>query len=276
VLRQRAISAAIFVPPLLVCVLLGQPWIAIVVLLATIVGSVETFRLLRSAGYPALPVLGSLLTLALLVDAAAPDQLAGSGMLLAGAGLAVVAVGSFGRPDPAVGLATWMATSFGAFYAAGLGFVLRLGHAVPALPGHAALAGLGSERAWILLLVFAVWAYDTGAYLAGRSLGRRRFLTHLSASKTWEGLVGGLLAATVVVAVMLWGVGQPPALALILGPLLGLAAQAGDLAESMLKRAAGAKDSGTLIPGHGGMLDRIDSFLLAAPVATIFVIGLVR
>jgi phosphatidate cytidylyltransferase len=138
------------------------------------------------------------------------------------------------------------------------------------------LAAFGEERGWILLLLLGVWAYDTGAYFAGKRWGRARFLAHISPSKTYAGLVGGLVACTVVVAVVVVGLGEPASIGLLLGPLLGLAAQAGDLAESMLKRAAGAKDSGTLIPGHGGFLDRVDSFLFAAPVVTLYVLAAVR
>jgi phosphatidate cytidylyltransferase len=150
--------------------------------------------------------------------------------------------------------------------------VVRLGDAAPALPADAPLAAAGPERGWILLLVLAVWSYDTGAYAVGRALGKARFLVHISPSKTWAGLVGGLVASTIVVTAMLWALGQAPVGGLLLGPALGLAAQAGDLAESMLKRAAGAKDSGSLIPGHGGVLDRIDSFLFAAPVLVLHVL----
>ena len=134
-------------------------------------------------------------------------------------------------------------------------------------------AFLGAERGWILLLILAVWSYDTGAYLVGKQFGREKFLTHISPSKTYAGLIGGVVATTVVVALILWGLGQNPLHALVLGPLAALAAQAGDLAESMLKRAAGAKDSGDLIPGHGGMLDRVDSFLFAAPIVTLYVVA---
>jgi phosphatidate cytidylyltransferase len=165
---------------------------------------------------------------------------------------------------------------FGALYVSLLGFVVRLGLAAPEPPVGAPLAGLGGERGWILLLVLGVWAYDTGAYLVGKRFGRQKFLTHISPSKTYQGLAGGLVASTIVVTAMAMLLGEPPLVGIALGPLLGLAAQAGDLAESMLKRAAGMKDSGTIIPGHGGILDRVDSFLFAAPVAALYVLAVVR
>jgi phosphatidate cytidylyltransferase len=276
VLRQRTISAAILIPVLVIALILGGIWIAGVVALVTGLAAVEVFRLLRAAGYPSLAALGTVLAIAVVVDAAQPRLVEGSGAILFAVGAMIIAAGAFALPDPRDGLATWVTTLFGAFYVALLAFVVRLGHVAPALPAGAPLAQLGAERGWILVLVLGVWAYDTGAYFVGRRFGRRRFLTHISPSKTYAGLVGGIVAATVVVALLLAGLGQPPVAGLLLGPLVALASQAGDLAESMLKRAAGAKDSGNLIPGHGGILDRIDSFLFAAPVVTLYVVAAVR
>jgi phosphatidate cytidylyltransferase len=125
-------------------------------------------------------------------------------------------------------------------------------------------------------VILLVWSFDTGAYCVGIALGKRKFLAHISPSKSYWGLVGGLAASTAVAVGGLWAVGQPAVMGLALGPLVGAVAQAGDLAESMLKRAAGAKDSGGLIPGHGGILDRVDSFIFAAPVAALFIAALVR
>lgn len=272
-MRQRAISAAILVPVLLAVLAVGGIALAVAVAAITVLAARETFGLLRAAGWPTLPLLGSALSLTIIADAAFPEVLEGSGLLLAAIGIVLVAVASFARPDPRDGLTSWMGTVFGALYVSLLGFVVRLGNDAPSLPVDAALSWLGPERGWILLLMLAVWSYDTGAFLVGRRFGTTKFLTHISPTKSIQGLVGGVLATTVVVGLMLVGLGQQPIHALVLGPLAALAAQAGDFAESMLKRAAGAKDSGTLIPGHGGMLDRVDSFLFAAPVVSLYVVA---
>jgi phosphatidate cytidylyltransferase len=272
-MRQRAITAVVLVPVLLIVLALGGVVLSAAIALVTALAAREVFGLLRAAGHPTLALLGIALALVVILDAAFPGVLEGSGLLLLAVGIVLVAVATFANPDPREGLATWVATVFGALYVSLLAFVIRLGHAAPAVPAEAPLATLGAERGWILLLILAVWSYDTGAYLVGKQFGRTKFLTHISPSKTHAGLIGGVVATTAVVALLLWGLGQSPAHALVLGPLAALAAQAGDLAESMLKRAAGAKDSSDLIPGHGGMLDRVDSFLFAAPIVTLYVVA---
>ncbi len=275
-MRQRAISAAVLVPVLLVVLILGGVVLAAAVALVTVLAAIEVFRLLKGAGYTPFAWLGTVLALVVVLDAAFPKVLEGSGLLLVAVGIVLAAVAAFTRVDPKDGLQAWMTTVFGALYVSLLAFLIRLGQSAPAVPADAPLAAVGGELGWILMLVLAVWSYDTGAFLVGKNLGRTKFLTHISPSKTVEGLIGGVLATTLVVAIMLWGLGENPIHALALGPLTALAAQAGDLAESLIKRAAGAKDSGTLIPGHGGMLDRVDSFIFAAPVVTLYVLALIR
>lgn len=274
-LRTRALSAVVLVPVLLIALYVGLEAVALVLALVAGLAGIEVFRLLRAAGYPSLALFGTAIAIALVLQAGFVPE-AEKGMILVAIGAVLAGVGSLVRTDPRDGLVAWIATVFGALYVGLLAFVLHVATLAPAIPASAPLAPINEERGWILLLVLGVWSYDTGAYLVGSQIGRHRFLTHISPSKSIEGLVGGLIACTVVVALMLAGLGQPPIGAILLGPLLGLAAQAGDLAESMLKRAAGAKDSGTLIPGHGGILDRIDSFLFAGPVVALYVLALAR
>jgi phosphatidate cytidylyltransferase len=131
-----------------------------------------------------------------------------------------------------------------------------------ALPGNAL----------VLLLLSLVWAADSGAYVAGRLWGKKKLAPHVSPGKTWAGLYGGLMAGTAVIVIGgLWiGFGWKTQVSLILlGLVAVLFSVIGDLFESLIKRIAGVKDSGHLLPGHGGVLDRIDSVTAAAPLFTL-------
>jgi phosphatidate cytidylyltransferase len=166
---------------------------------------------------------------------------------------AVVLLRRGSTPGAAVGALGWLA--FGLPYLAlPMGSLYELHRSSPRL---------------LLLLLVSVWVNDSVAFWVGSTWGRRKLAPHLSPKKTWEGAVGGLLggAAAALLGLSLWGTAGTPRWAL--GWLLVAAvaaAQVGDLVESMLKRAAGVKDSGALLPGHGGLLDRLDAIILAVPV----------
>lgn len=275
-LRDRARSAAILIPPLLIALWLGGWAIVLVVGIAVVLAGWEAFRLLTQAGHHSLPLLGIVLAVVVALGDSVKELPGGSGILLAGLGIVLVGVGALTRLDPREGLAIFATTTFGALYVGLLGFVVRLTAADAPVDPNALLGFLGAGRGWILALVLVVWAFDTAAYFTGRQYGRHPFMAHISPSKTQEGVVGGLVAAAIVGALFVALLGRPWPAGLVFGLLVGAAAQAGDLAESMVKRAAGAKESGTLIPGHGGILDRVDSFLFAAPVAYFYVVSLFR
>ena len=123
-----------------------------------------------------------------------------------------------------------------------------------------------ADKLDLLLWVFIVtWSTDIGAYFVGRAIGKRKLAPSISPGKTVEGLVGGVIAATLLGGVWAFVLELPPAL-FVLAPIFALFAQAGDLFESWMKRSAGLKDSGSWLPGHGGLLDRLDGLV---PVAVL-------
>lgn len=129
--------------------------------------------------------------------------------------------------------------------------------------------------AWVLVVILVTWIADSAAYLVGRSLGRRKLAPALSPNKTVEGALGGLAGAALVAVgcFALFGLPGEPLAAAGAGVALGIAGQIGDLSESLMKRQAGVKDSGNLIPGHGGILDRVDALLFALPVGWLIALA---
>lgn len=285
-LRTRLLTAAVLAPIIIAIVLLGEPWMSVLVGVIAFLALVELVGLLDAAGHQPPQMLTIVTGMGItaaglvttndesvggpvshLVTALDPPGLVAAAVVAAV--LLLAAVG-FTRADPRAGFMSWAMTSFGVAYVGLLlPAIVLVAHLAPSggSPGTAiGPFGLGSGVAWTLMLVLVVWGYDTGAYLTGRRLGRRRLVEHISPSKTVEGLAGGLVLGTIGAGIGAVIIGLEPWHPLVIGPLVGLAAQAGDLAESMLKRAAGRKESGFLVPGHGGILDRLDSFMFAAPV----------
>ena len=137
---------------------------------------------------------------------------------------------------------------------------------VPAYFALVLLKRMNGGTSLVFALFAVVWSADIGAYFAGRAAGRHKLAPRLSPGKTWEGLLGGLLLAAAAGAVASLWCPVPIALLMPLAVITAALSVVGDLTESRLKRFAGAKDSGRLIPGHGGILDRIDSLCAALPV----------
>ena len=203
----------------------------------------------------------------------------GAGALLAAALVARWAVEPSQQPwaDLAIGVIAaytllrqlWHPCMYGRFTSWGLAVAAAV-YAGGLLGFLVLLRALPNGFWWVALALAVTWAYDTFGYIVGRTLGRHGFMTHISPRKTWEGVAGGMLAAIVAVGAFAPLLDYAWWLAVPLGFLWSLAAQAGDLVASMLKRDTGQKDSGRLIPGHGGLLDRMDALLFVAPAVFAF------
>jgi phosphatidate cytidylyltransferase len=266
-MRERAISAVVIAVVVVAVFLAGQPWLTLGVAILALLAALETFRLLPPAGFPARVLPGAAFAPLAVLAAAWLERAWAWAPLFVALVLIVLAIDAFRRLEVRDGFLSWLGGSFGALYPSLLAFLVAILVVAPPLPADAPLHGsFDAGRTWLLVLVLTVWSFDTFAYLAGRTFKRGRFLNHISPNKTWSGVIGGTLAAVIVGGALATAAGQWLPGGLVMGFLVAVAGQSGDVAESMIKRTAGVKDSGTLIPGHGGILDRVDSFLFAAPV----------
>ncbi|HET8644277.1 MAG TPA: phosphatidate cytidylyltransferase [Vicinamibacteria bacterium] len=256
-LARRLATAALALPLLLAAPFLGPPWLVVaVVAAASLLGMWEFMGLMTARGLAAEPVTGALI-LAAVFTQVAYGWPGFSVWPLA----ALLAVGSllWQEGEFAARVSAAAATLLGAVYLGGLG---------GAMAGLALLPPVSAGPWRLVLLLAIIMVADSAAYFAGRALGRRKLAPSISPGKTWEGalagLLGGVLGALAVRALALPAL--PPLHAALLGVAVAVMGMAGDLAESLLKRWAGVKDSGSVFPGHGGMLDRLDSLLFGAPV----------
>lgn len=266
--------------------LAGGAWLAGVIAIAAAIAAWEFFRIAEGAGYRPFSSLGTALAglTPLAVYATYLQLWQPSFGSLAVLALVVVAGTIWRRGPDGHPMASAAVTILGVLYTGGMlsfGFAIRyheyafldtplpwsIGGWTPVVPAGGLL---------VLLPMFATWATDIGAYSFGRRYGRRKLLAAVSPGKTIAGAVGGLLVTMLIVWVYARFVLQPasqlgfkwpPIGLLILGAALSIAAQVGDLAESLFKREAGVKNSSNIIPGHGGVLDRFDSLLFVLPVA---------
>lgn len=254
-LKRRILSAVVLAPIVLVLEILGGWAFALLLAVCAVLLALEWRHLI----------------------AARFDQRAGdvAGVAAGGIALVVVGVAAIGEVDIAlivtvVGAIAAAAIAFltkGSAFWTGLG-VLYLGLPLLALVWLRALPEIG--LATILWLFLVVWSTDIMAYVVGRKMGGPKLAPSISPGKTWSGLYGGMAGAAVIGVVMALVVEQISLLpSVVLAIALAVVAQIGDLAESALKRQAGVKDSGGLIPGHGGLFDRIDGLLFAAPVLAV-------
>ncbi len=256
-LARRVGTALVAVPLLLAALFLGPPWLAVAVVAAALaVGLFEFFGLLRARGIQPMYRVGFVLAGAFFVQVVWPGAHSWPLLPL----VAVLLLGfALSRGADLESVSAAAATLLGAVYLGALGGTMA----------GLRLLSPAAEGAWrVVLLLLIVFCSDTFAFFVGHAFGRRRLAPAVSPGKSVEGALGGLLGGVLgALAVRQLGLpGLPLAHASGLGVAVAAMGIVGDLDESLLKRWAGVKDSGALFPGHGGMLDRLDSLLFGAPV----------
>jgi phosphatidate cytidylyltransferase len=266
-LKHRVITGAVGVPLIILAIWFGDPWFSLLIAAAALAGTYEFYRMSNFDRREPLIYLGLLWALALVLS----PHYRNPGVLpiVITATMVISLICLLLRPSREKVFLDWAWTIVGALYVGWmLSYWLRL-------------RGLEYGQNWVYLAMLTTFANDTGAYFIGRARGRHKLASAISPSKTREGAIGGLISAilaAIVIAMVLnlispftftyWQI-------MLLGFLVSIFAQIGDLVESLLKRNTGAKESGNLLPGHGGILDRFDSLIFVGAVVYYYVIWVV-
>jgi len=264
-LKKRFLTALWAIPILVAAVWFDQPlpWFTVLVAIWGLLAVFEFYRMGEKAKIAPITYFGLLWTLLFILSPQLDNDYLTPPILLASAVvLSLIWIVLRQRREGA--FIGWAWT---------LGGILYVGWLLSYFVG---LRGLEDGRNWVFLALLVTFASDTAAYFVGRALGRHKLAPRISPAKTWEGAIGGFLGAIVIALLFTLptplqlpiGYGQ----AVLLGFLVSLFGQLGDLAESLLKRNTGVKDSGNWLAGHGGFLDRIDSIVLAGVVVYYYVV----
>ena len=268
-LRKRVITALVGIPLLVTIIWFGEPWFTMLVALWGLLAALEFYRMVAASKVSPLTYFGLIWTLLFILSphfdyATLTPFLLTSAVILSLIWLLL-------RRQKEGAFIGWAWTIGGILY---IGWLLS--HFVT-------LRGLDDGRNWVFLALFTTFASDTAAFFVGRALGKHHLAPRISPGKTWEGAIAGVFGAIILSLFFtlpkLFTVSNPLYLqdfsywqAILLGLLISIFGQLGDLVESLLKRNMGVKESGTLIPGHGGVLDRLDSVVFAGVVVYYYVI----
>jgi len=266
-LKHRVITATVGVPLVIFAIWFGNPWFTILIAAAALAGTYEFYHMANFDRREPLLYLGLLWALALVLSPhyRSPDVLP----IVITAAMLISLICLLRRPSKERAFSNWAWAIAGALY---VGWMLSY---------WLNLRGLDDGRNWVYLAMLTTFANDTGAFFIGRARGKRKLAPAISEAKTWEGAIGGLICAilgAMVIATVLNLISPFPFRywqIILLGFLVGLFAQLGDLVESLLKRNTGVKESGNLLPGHGGILDRFDSLIFVGAVVYYYVIWVV-
>ncbi|MDI6732189.1 MAG: phosphatidate cytidylyltransferase [Candidatus Margulisbacteria bacterium] len=265
-MQLRATVALIFVPLIILCVYYGGIPFLVLILFLALASINEFYNMMRNKDFHPAYWVGNFFTIFFIVFAyyaLKRNWEPAHSAIFTGAALATMIATLFLKQRPKEAIVDIAVTLLGMIY---IGWFFSYFLFIRALTDHGG---------YLLFMMVTIWALDTIAYFIGKRFGKHKLWPSVSPQKSIEGAAAGFIFCLIAAAVFGYYAGFEMAHSLILGAIIGIVAQFGDLVESLIKRDAGVKDASSLVPGHGGMLDRLDSFILAAPVVYYYLVWII-